>query len=313
MKLNRVDLNLLPVLSEILRERSVTKAASNLGKTQPAISLALQKLRRNLNDELLVRVGREMRLTPRGEELAVEVEELMLFAHRVLEPKEFEPKSLTSQFAIGGIDYLLFYLSPLITRIVKQAAPDVSLKFVTIGRNWERDLEVGNIDLALVPLGGIQTQTLKAKVLYEDAVRCVASEMNTSVSKKISLANFLEANQVIFDRGDGLFEAINKVYRTHPELTKGAIFTPHIYITIMIVAFSNYLSLVPENMALTVQGRLPIKLLNPPISIDPIKMAMVWSPRYDKDAAHTWMRSVINNGVVVTKKQRPADFEYTEF
>ena len=313
MKLNRVDLNLLPVLSEILRECSVTKAASNLGKTQPAVSLALQKLRRNLNDELLVRVGREMKLTPRGEELAVEVEELMLFAHRVLEPKEFEPKSLTGQFTIGGIDYLLFYLTPLITRIVKQAAPDLSLRFVTIAREWERDLEVGNIDLALVPLGGIQTQSLKAKVLYEDRVKCLASSMNDAIKTKIALNTFLQSKQVIFDRGDGLFESINKVYRLHPELTEGAIFTPHIYIAIMIVAYSNYLSLVPENMALTVEGRVPVKIVNPPMSIEPIKMAMVWSPTYDKDAAHGWMRSVISNGVVVTKKKRPEDFEYADF
>jgi DNA-binding transcriptional LysR family regulator len=59
-----LDLNLLPALQALLEEGNVTRAAERLQMGQPAMSAALGRLRRHYHDELLVRVGREYRLTP---------------------------------------------------------------------------------------------------------------------------------------------------------------------------------------------------------------------------------------------------------
>lgn len=56
--LNGIDLNLLPPLEAALRTRSVSAAALEVGLSQPAMSRALARLRRLLNDPLLVRAGR---------------------------------------------------------------------------------------------------------------------------------------------------------------------------------------------------------------------------------------------------------------
>ena len=69
MRLNKFDLNLLLALEALLRERSVTRAAERLFVSQPAMSAALAKLRDYFNDPLLVRVGRDLELTPRGRSL----------------------------------------------------------------------------------------------------------------------------------------------------------------------------------------------------------------------------------------------------
>jgi DNA-binding transcriptional LysR family regulator len=53
--LANLDLNLLVALRELLRERSVTRAAERLGVTQPAASAASSRLRRHFGDELLIR------------------------------------------------------------------------------------------------------------------------------------------------------------------------------------------------------------------------------------------------------------------
>jgi len=53
--LANLDLNLLVALRELLRERSVTRAAERLGVTQPAASASLSRLRRHFGGELLVR------------------------------------------------------------------------------------------------------------------------------------------------------------------------------------------------------------------------------------------------------------------
>ena len=73
MSLRAINQNLLPVLLALLRERNVTRAAQSLGLSQPAVSKALIQLRAILHDELLVRAGRGLVLTRRGEELLAPV------------------------------------------------------------------------------------------------------------------------------------------------------------------------------------------------------------------------------------------------
>ena len=48
-------MNLLKVLDALIKEKNVTRAGERLGRTQPAISNALNRLRKLLDDELLVR------------------------------------------------------------------------------------------------------------------------------------------------------------------------------------------------------------------------------------------------------------------
>jgi DNA-binding transcriptional LysR family regulator len=69
--LRKIDLNLFVTLDALLRERNVTRAGRQVGSSQPAVSAALARLREFFDDPLLVRVGREYRLTPFAQELAV--------------------------------------------------------------------------------------------------------------------------------------------------------------------------------------------------------------------------------------------------
>ena len=60
MQLKDVDLNLLIVFHQLFTEKSVSAVAAQLGLTQPAVSNALARLRRLMNDELFLRTSREI-------------------------------------------------------------------------------------------------------------------------------------------------------------------------------------------------------------------------------------------------------------
>ena len=86
------DLNLLVVLDVLIQERNVTRAAKRLHRTQSATSHALGRLREQLGDPILVRVGGEMRPTPKAERLAGEVSRILRTIGRVLaQESAFEP------------------------------------------------------------------------------------------------------------------------------------------------------------------------------------------------------------------------------
>src|ERR671932_135354 len=62
MNLARLDLNLLVALDALLQQRSVTRAAAQMGLSQPALSASLARLRRHFDDELPTPAGRQMRM-----------------------------------------------------------------------------------------------------------------------------------------------------------------------------------------------------------------------------------------------------------
>ncbi|KAB0491102.1 LysR family transcriptional regulator [Pseudomonas vancouverensis] len=64
--LRDIDLNLLVIFETLIQERNVTRAAQKLSLGQPAVSAALNRLRRLFNDPLFERLGRQMKPTARA-------------------------------------------------------------------------------------------------------------------------------------------------------------------------------------------------------------------------------------------------------
>src|SRR5258708_34724135 len=84
MQLHRFDLNLLIALDTVLREKNIARAAEKVLVSQPAMSAALHRLRDYFEDPLLVRVGRDMELSPRGQSLIEPVREALLLIQATL-------------------------------------------------------------------------------------------------------------------------------------------------------------------------------------------------------------------------------------
>ncbi|MGE8153190.1 LysR family transcriptional regulator [Pseudomonas vancouverensis] len=68
--LRDIDLNLLVIFESLIQERNVTRAAQKLSLGQPAVSAALNRLRRLFNDPLFERIGRQMKPTARAVQAA---------------------------------------------------------------------------------------------------------------------------------------------------------------------------------------------------------------------------------------------------
>ena len=67
--MSNLDLNLLAVFDAIMSEGSITKAASKVGMTQPAVSNAVSRMRLVWNDPLFIKSGRGIKPTPKAEAL----------------------------------------------------------------------------------------------------------------------------------------------------------------------------------------------------------------------------------------------------
>ena len=73
--MDELDLGLLRVFDEVYKTRSVSRAADNIGVTQPSVSIALAKLRKHFDDPLFMRTSAGTQPTPYASELIRPVRE----------------------------------------------------------------------------------------------------------------------------------------------------------------------------------------------------------------------------------------------
>ncbi len=149
--LRSIDLNLLVVLDVLLEERSVSRTARRIGRTQSATSHALARLRDALDDPLLVRIGGDMRPTPRAERLQADLRRVLRSLSRVLEGDvDFEPSSTKRVFTLAGPDFLAGYAAP-ITSGLRSMAPGAAFELALPTPGMFQDLIDARLDLVVCP------------------------------------------------------------------------------------------------------------------------------------------------------------------
>lgn len=151
VQLSKIDLNLLVVLDVLLREKSVGKAAERLNLTSSAISHALKRLRVLFDNELLVRDGRRMVPTARGQSLSETLPILLAHVESTLsEPEPFDPATSEQTFRLAAPDFI----SPLLPHLLKSIsdqAPGVSVQVFAFAPTETVDMRTGRYDALIMP------------------------------------------------------------------------------------------------------------------------------------------------------------------
>ena len=130
VQFRNIDLNLLIPLKALLHERNVTRAAKRIHLSQSAMSRALERLRSELGDELLVRVGRNYELTPRGTTLMSELGQIMPRLARLWEGKPFSPAQSEAKFRLTMTEDVSSVVLPPLSEIIGRLAPGITLEVV---------------------------------------------------------------------------------------------------------------------------------------------------------------------------------------
>ncbi len=147
--LRSIDLNLLPVLDALLRHRNATRAGSEVGLSQPAMSRALARLRGVLNDPLLVRGPKGFVLSPRAEALRPALAALLEEIRGLISTKDFDPGSEPRTLRIAMTDaHASVIFAPLVRRVLVEA-PSITLESVGIAQGLADRVLTGEVDLVL--------------------------------------------------------------------------------------------------------------------------------------------------------------------
>lgn len=152
-RLASVNLNLLVPLLALLEERSVTRAADKVGLSQPAMSHALRRLRRLLGDELLVRQGSGMRLTPLASELLDPLERVLHSTARLVNATTFDPVTTRRTITVALTTSTAFFMGGSLARLLAERAPHAGLLLETTNPTSTTVFAEQGADVALLSEG----------------------------------------------------------------------------------------------------------------------------------------------------------------
>jgi len=286
------DLNLLIVFDAVMHERSVTRAGSRIGLSQPAMSHALNRLRYMLKDELFVRTPEGMVPTPRAEMLAHPLRNALSEMQLALEPAAFDPAASDRRFALAINNYAAVVLAPPLVAAVSAGAPAVHLALRPSGTlDIVERLDRGDLDLTI---GSVDSpgERFATAPLLEDPFIMVMRRGHPASRRKLSAAAFaalphLEISSSgedtgFIDRWLAASGLVRRIGLRAPYLSAGPI-------------------LVQSDMVATLSRRIaqefvrnhPLQIREPPYDSPRVRTTMLWHRRLDRHPAHRWLRDVI--------------------
>jgi DNA-binding transcriptional LysR family regulator len=286
------DLGILVSLDALLQEGNVTRAARRVGLSTPAMSHALARIRARLGDPILVRSGRGMLLTPRALELKARVHEVVEAAGRALEPQSpFVANKLSRTFVVHATDYVLTVLGSAVDRILREEAPEVSVRFVPNTPDDPALLRDQGSDLA-VGIYGDLPQEMRSQKLLTDRFVCVVRKGHPRARARLSLEQFARMPHLqVAPRGKpGGY--IDDVLRERGLSRRVARAVPYFLSALQLVSETDYVLTISERIAKRYEKELGLQVFDVPMELRPYALSLVWHPRVDGDAGHRFLRDV---------------------
>ena len=293
MRLAGIDLNLLTSLDVLLDEKNVTRAARRLGKSQPAVSHNLRRLRELLGDPLLVRTPHGMQATPRGAELRPAVRATLEAAEAVLQAApRFDPARAERSFVLAMVDQAAFQLLPPLVARIAAAAPGITLQLRPPPADLTAALAEGEIELAIGVFGDAPAG-MRTEPLWDETFACVVRRGGPGTRGPFDRERYLaRPHLLVAPRGRPGSVVDDLLARDHLR-RRIAVVVPHFLVAPAIVATSDLVWTAPAGLARAFAETYSLAIRPPPLPIPSFTIAMRWHLRLDRDPGLAWLRTML--------------------
>jgi LysR family transcriptional regulator, nod-box dependent transcriptional activator len=310
MNFKTFDLNLLRSLDALLSERSVTRAADRVCVSQPAMSGSLQRLRDYFEDQLLIRVGREMELTPLAKSMVTSVRDVLHSIQVTLEVKpSFDPTTARRTFTASMSDYVAFVLMPLVLRRLVVQAPYMSCHVEPLNEGCFNRLDTGESDFCVATdrwrLFGENEPSaeIRSEPLFSDSFVCIVDRDHPTVTDHISLEDFKRLPHAVVRIGRGVESIVEHAWKVANLDLNIAAAAPSFCTSIFMVPGTPIVATTQERLAIAFAASLPLKIVPCPIEVPTLHEAVAWHVRHEFDPGHQYMRRIFAEAAAELRSQ----------
>jgi DNA-binding transcriptional LysR family regulator len=293
MNLASVDLNLLVALDALVAEAHVGRAARKIGRSQPAVSHALMRLRDLLGDPLLIRIGSRMELTPRAFSLKESLPETLERVRSLLRTESFQPVTSSRRFIVVMQDHLADLVVPDLVRRLQAEAPGVRLQVLP----WQSPFSMKPEHLRQVDLCvSCSTDDLpgfERNPLFTDSESVVVRERHPRGSRMRTLQTFLDSSHVAVVGRGRTEDPVDTWLREERIDRRIVLVVPSYLQALHVAAATDLVAFVPTRLAQTLAEHLPLTVVRPPIDPGTYQEFLFYPVRRQRDPASLWLREIV--------------------
>jgi DNA-binding transcriptional LysR family regulator len=293
--MEELDLNLLRVLVALDDRRSVSAAAAATGRSQPAVSVALGKLREFFDDRLFVRSGNRMEPTPRAAGLIDSARSVLARVGDIVAAPRFDPATSQQAISLALSDVGEMVMLPTILREVRRLVPEAAVRSVSLPPgDVASGLEDGSIDLAIGYFPDLQKRSFYQQALFTDTYASLLRADHPIAARKLSIRQFLALEHVVV-RAESRSEEVMERYLARRRWRRRVVLnTPHFASAPMVVAQSDLIVTVPLPLArYFVSVAADLRIVGLPFEPPRIALRQFWHRRFHDDARNRWLRALV--------------------
>jgi len=286
-RLASVNLNLLVPLLALLEEGSVTRAANRVGMSQPAMSHALGRMRRLIGDDLVMRQGSGLVLTPRAVELIAPLRESLRQAARIVDFPGFDPARDSRTITVAMTTSTAFVVGPNLARLIAERAPHATLRIRNFVEPRASDFTDDGVDVVL--LSEAFTSPYPRHRLYENRWVVIAHPDSDPEASALDLLTSLP--HVAYDSRHrvapyAVMDAHGVHYRIG-QLISDFLLIPHL------VADAGRVAVHTFRVAVAMRDRVDLRVEEFPLPVPLLSIDMVWNPRLADEKFASWLRAIL--------------------
>lgn len=298
------DLNFLYLVDALYRAGSVSRAAERLGLTQSAASHGLNRLRERFGDQLFVRSGARMVPTPEGERVAQGARRVLaLVQEEIWEQQAFDPMRAERTFVVGMTDMGGTVALPRVLKTLHKLAPRIRVEPMAVQPDEVSTLlGNGRLDLAWGYFGHL-SGALYQQTLYR---RPLIGIWRKGRGTQADFDTFVSASHVLASATALTNELLRQLLKARGHELKLGLACPYILAVPAIVAGSDYIATVPEELARVYARLAEIDLFRLPLDVPDIIVKQHWHARHNDDAGHRWFRSRVFDVLSAPDEPMPA-------
>jgi DNA-binding transcriptional LysR family regulator len=289
-----VDLLSLRAFCALMEQRSVSRAAAELGISQPTMSRLLKRLRVYLNDALLIWSGGHMVPTPRALILEPEIRQVVDTLDRISEsPEAFDPTNSTATIVLAAAGHLETILLAQVMTLVAREAPRMSLEVRAPNRHQDISaLERGKLDF-IVGWSVDPMPTLRSRFLFSDKLVCIARRGHPALlGGKLTYLQYVTLPQVQLDfpgRTTSDLVLQQSLARSGDKL-KIQFRVQSSQTLTEIVANSNLIATLPNRFARRFLAQHALVIFDLPLKMPTMQNKAFWHERMHSDPKSRWFR-----------------------
>lgn len=294
MKLLNVDLNLLKVLQALIEERNVTRAGERIGRSQPAMSNALNRLRSLFDDPLLVRGTGGLHLTPRAEALRDPVNDILgSIEDCLVAGREFDPGTARGIYRIAAPDYIsLPALPPLLAHLSK-TAPNLDLHIITEDRALAlAALEANRVDIAIGSLENVKPSIRVERLFHEDFV-CLVRKGHPVLEAPFTTRALLSYPHLLVSATGARRGIFDDILDRQGEERRIATSVSHFLLAPYLLERSDMIGVFTRRVSQTLRMTFQLEVLDIPFDFSGFEASMAWHLRSDRDPGLAWLRAQV--------------------